>query len=180
MATAPIPEVCWIHDGVHVRESPIEDLGLFALVPLPEGTVVARLGGRLVPRGELLQMFAAAAADPNHPYVDCISIEEGVDLLIPPGQPIHFANHSCDPNLWHIDAFTLAARRDIREGEELTVDYATHSDDPEFVMECRCGASLCRGRVSGSDWQLRDLQNRYGEHWVPVLRERIRLQDAGS
>lgn len=180
MAEHRIADKCWLHEAVELAPSSIEGLGLFARAPLPKGTVVARLGGRLVSRSELREIFAAAAADPDHPYIDCLSVEEGVDLLIAPGQKIHFGNHSCDPNVWHLDAFTLGARRDIGEGEELTLDYATQTDDPEFWMECRCGSALCRGRVTGSDWRLWSLQERYGEHWVPVLLRRIRLESAGS
>jgi len=49
-------------------------------------------------------------------------------------------------------------------------------------MACNCRSSLCRGTVTGLDWQRPELQARYGEHWVPVLRERIRSQrpDSGA
>lgn len=40
-------------------------------------------------------------------------------------------------------------------------------------MDCRCGSVRCRDTVTGRDWQLPDLQQRYGKHWVPVLLERI-------
>ena len=59
-------------------------------------------------------------------------------------------------------------------GEELTNDYATSTGDPGFTMPCRCGATECRGTVTGEDWRLPQLQERYGGHWVPVLLARIR------
>lgn len=172
------PSHCWFLDDVDVRDSDIEGRGLFARSFVPRGTVVARLGGRLVTRDELNELFAAQEANPQRPYIDCISIEEGVDLLMEPGQPIHFGNHSCDPNVWHTDAFTLEARRDIDTGEEMTLDYATQTDNAAFSMTCRCGTPRCRGTITGADWRLSALQERYGDHWVPVLLDRIRRERA--
>jgi hypothetical protein len=48
-------------------------------------------------------------------------------------------------------------------------DYATSTADPAFTMHCDCRASLCRGTVTGGDWQRPDLRARYGRHWVPAL-----------
>jgi uncharacterized protein len=168
-----VPAECWVHPALEIRASSIEGRGLFATAPIAAATRVARLGGRLVTRTELLQLFAVAERDPERPYIDCISIGPGIDLVLPPNQPIHFCNHGCDPNVWQDDAFTLTARRAIRAGDELTIDYGTQSDG-DFTMQCRCGSPLCRGEVTGLDWQKHDLQTRYGEHWVPVLRDRIR------
>ena len=173
MKPTDAPTTCWLHAAVHIRESEIEGRGLCTAEPLAPETVVLRLGGRVVTRSALLAMFETAAQDSDAPYIDCTSIDEGYDLVLPPGQAIHFGNHSCDPNLWHIDAFTLAARRDIDANEELMIDYATQSDG-ELSMICRCGSGLCRGTVTGTDWRLPVLQARYGEHWVPALLRRIR------
>lgn len=127
-----------------------------------------QLGGRLVTRDELEAMMAEPGV-----YIDSISVGDGIDLLIPPGQDVHFANHSCDPNMWHADAFTVVARRDIAAGEEITIDYATHSDAQGVLLECSCGSELCRGLITGTDWQVPELRERYGDHWAPVLLERI-------
>jgi hypothetical protein len=164
-----------VHPVLEIRASSIEGRGLFATAPIAANTVVARLGGRLVTRAELLELFAAAERDPARPYIDTISVEPGVDLVLPPNQPIHFCNHGCDPNVWQAGAFTLTARRAIGAGDELTMDYGTQSDG-DFEMTCNCGSPLCRGEITGTDWRKRELQARYGEHWVPVLRERIRTQ----
>ncbi len=168
------PLECFVHRSVEVRASAIAGRGLFAVAPISRGSIVARLGGRLVSRAELLTMFAAAANDPARPYIDTLSIDDGIDLVLAPNQPIHFCNHSCDPNVWHRDAFTLTARRAIKIGDELTVDYGTQSDG-DFSMTCRCGSAPCRRIVSGCDWQRRELQARYRDHWVPILLARIRV-----
>ena len=70
--------------------------------------------------------------------------------------------------------YTLVARRDIAVGEEFTNDYATSTGEADFVMPCRCGIALCRGVVTGRDWSRPELQQRYGDHWVPGLLDRIR------
>jgi hypothetical protein len=154
----------WLHPDIEVRRSAIEGSGLFATGPIPAGTVVARLGGRLVSTAELRRLL-----DPATEYVDSIAVDDDQHLVLPPGQPIHFGNHSCDPSMWHVDAYTLAARRDLAVGDELTVDYASQTTESAFRMDCRCGAVSCRGVITGDDWRRVDFEG----HAVPtVLRRR--------
>lgn len=170
-----VPEPkCWLHPGLEVGPSSIAHLGLFACVPIPPGTIVSRLGGRLMAGAELDAILAATAQRLDHPYIDTIIVGEDLHLVLPPGQPTHYGNHSCDPNLWWVDAYTLAARRPIAAGEEVTNDYATSTGAANFSMTCTCGSPLCRKVITGHDWQRADLQERYGSHWVPVLLDRIR------
>jgi SET domain-containing protein len=169
----PEPD-CWLHPDVEIRSSPIAGLGLFATAPIAAATVVSRLGGRLVSTAELHDVLAAAANDPEHPYVDTVAVTEARHLLLPPRRPNGYGNHSCDPNLWWAGAYELAARRDIAAGEEVTNDYATSTGDDELTMVCSCRTACCRGTITGRDWRLPDLHRRYGDHWVPVLRGRIR------
>jgi SET domain-containing protein len=173
LVTAPEPD-CWLHPDIEVRASSIEGRGLFATRHIAAGTVVSRVGGRLVSGAELAAVFAAAAQDPGHPYIDTITVGDDVHLVLPPRRPNGYGNHSCDPNAWWIDAYTQAARRDITVGEELTNDYATSTGIAEFRMDCACGSALCRGEVTGLDWQRAELQRRYGDHWTPGLLDLIR------
>ena len=53
-------------------------------------------------------------------------------------------------------------------------DYATSTGVADFRMDCTCGSALCRGVVTGLDWQRGELQERYGEHWTPGLLKLIR------
>jgi hypothetical protein len=160
---------CWLHPGIEVRDSPIAGRGLFARQRYAAGTIVSRLGGRLVPGDELRRLIA----DPEQPYVDTITVSETEHLVLPPRRPNGYGNHSCDPNLWWVGPYELATRRPIEAGEELTNDYATSTAEPAFTMDCTCGAPLCRGTVTGDDWCRADLRDRYGEHWIPMLRARI-------
>ena len=159
---------------MQIAPSPIAGLGLFARADIRPGATVSRLGGRLVTGRELRQIFAAAAQQPDHPYVDTITVGEDLHLVLPAGQPNHYGNQSCDPNLWWADAYTLVARRPIAAGEEVTSDYATSTGVADFTMDCACGSSLCRGVITGEDWRRPDLQARYGDHWIPMLLARIR------
>lgn len=170
MLDAPEPD-CWLHPDVEVRPSSLAGDGLFARAPILAGTVVSRVGGRVVAWRELRDMLSLAARQPDHPYIDSIALTGTLHLVLPPGRPNGKGNHSCEPNLWWVDAYSLAARRDIDVDEELTNDYATSTASAEFSMDCRCRSAVCRGVVTGNDWQLAELRQRYGEHWVPALTE---------
>jgi hypothetical protein len=139
-----------------------------ATAPIAEGAVVEKLGGTLVTDPELHRMIESGPG-----YVDSVSIDDNLNLVLPAGSPVHFGNHSCDPTLWWVDPFMLVARVDINSDDEITVDYGTLTDDPGFRMNCSCGAEDCRGEITGGDWNRPELQRRYGDHWVPVLRRRI-------
>jgi len=164
---------CWHHPDVEVRPSQIAGRGLFATAAIPEGTVVARLGGRLVSGAELAALLEEAGR--RQQPVDTITVGDDLHLVLPddPRPAIGYGNHSCEPNLWWADAVTLTARRDIAEGEELTSDYGTSSAIEDFEMPCRCRSALCRGVITGRDWRIADLRERYGGHWIPLLRDRI-------
>ncbi len=157
----------WADERVAVGPSRIDERGLFARESIAAGTVVLRLGGRVVTSNELARLIAAG------PYVDSITIDEDAHLVLPPATIAHFGNHSCDPNLWHVGPYVLATRRDVRSGEELTLDYATSSGAEGFAMDCHCGSERCRGRVTSEDWRLPELQARYAGHWARALQRRI-------
>ena len=171
MWSVPNPD-CWLHPAVEVRPSHIAGEGLFARVPLRAGTEVSRLGGRLVTGQELRRLLRAGGESGG--YVDTITVADDSHLVLPAGQSNGKGNHACDPNLWWADEYTLVARQDVEADAELTNDYATSTGEEGFAMPCRCGAAVCRGVVSGNDWELPELQQRYGEHWVPDLLARIR------
>lgn len=138
----------WVDERVVVRPSGIEGQGWFAARDIAGGDVVLRLGGRLVTSAELDGLLAAAGDDAGGSYVDTVQVAEDVHLVLPPGTKAHYGNHSCAPNLGFDGPFVIRAARDITAGEELTVDYATCSGTG-LVLDCRCGAAACRGRVVG-------------------------------
>jgi uncharacterized protein len=174
------PAGVWVHPAVGVGRSSIAGEGLVAGGDIDAGTVVIRLGGRLVTSSELDALLAetAAAADDRAGYVDTITVDDDCHLVLPPGTLAHWANHSCDPNLWHVGPYEIATRRPVQAGDELTLDYGTNSGAAGFRMRCTCGSPICRGVVTSEDWRRRDLQERYRGHWTPALDARILRRDA--
>ncbi len=90
--------------------------------------------------------------------------------------PSYNHNHSCDPNTWMQDEVTITARRNIKPKEELTIDYAMFELDESWVMpgECTCETTFCRHTITGKDWQRKDLQRRYKNHFSPYLNRKIK------
>jgi len=68
---------------------------------------------------------------------------------------VRFINHSCEPNCAvKLDADLITANvfalRDISNGEELTLDYAVFEwSIDHFPLTCLCGATSCRGTITG-------------------------------
>jgi hypothetical protein len=84
-------------------------------------------------------------------------------------------NHSCDPNcgvrLNEGQAFDFVARRRIEPGQDLTFDYAMRNFTIDhFPAECLCGATACRGSVTGWKDLPADRKAAYGELVAPYLR----------
>lgn len=166
----------WTNPRVEIRASSIEGNGLFACTPLKEGEVVEVMGGMVLNETEF-ETFLQTTAKPYN----AIQIAEGLYLVEHPEVTRTrrgSLNHSCNPNLWMDDEATFVARTDIEAGEELTVDYALFTARPGWAMDCRCGSRLCRQRVTGNDWKLTELQDRYRGHFSPYIDERI--EGAGS
>jgi hypothetical protein len=164
------PAESWLDPRLEVRESPIHGKALVATGPIMEGEVVVIWGGTLFSEEEMRAGNAHGGS--------VAAIDEGLYLGSPAGaakNPDDYMNHSCDPNVWMADEVTLVARRDIAADEELTADYAMWEATEEYVMpwNCRCGSPLCRKTITGKDWRLRELQQRYRGHFAPFLNRRI-------
>ena len=83
-----------------------------------------------------------------------------------------FLNHSCEPNLGWRDT-TLVTLRPVAAGEELTYDYATATADPRFLLRCHCESYRCRQMVTGDDWRIPELQERYAGQWSVPLQQLV-------
>ena len=81
-------------------------------------------------------------------------------------------NHSCDPNAW-LAGLDVVARRGIAQGEAITLDYATFCHESMTAFDCHCGASDCRGVVTGQD-SLAPFLERYGTHVSDFVANRRR------
>ena len=150
---------------------------MFALRTFAKGEIVVVWGGTVFTKEDI-----RAGKASKHSVAE---IGDGLYLATGSGEPESpddFMNHSCDPDVWMDDEVTLAAMRDITAGEELTVDYAMWSTDPNWTLlsSCGCGSRLCRRTVTGSDWKLRGLRERYRGHFSPYINNRINLLEATS
>jgi uncharacterized protein len=141
--------------------SAIEGRGLIATAPIAAGEIVAIKGGHIVDTATLnslperLQNSDVQIADGFH----LVALEEAEY------EPVMlFINHSCEPNVGFAGNIVLVAMRDIAASEELTTDYALF-DDYDGVMQCQCGTPSCRGVIGGRDWQLPELQRKYGAYF---------------
>lgn len=68
-------------------------------------------------------------------------------------------NHSCEPNTGY-RGLDVVALRDVAIGEELTLDYETFCNEDMAPFDCACGASTCRGRITGRPGNSVDLRER--------------------
>lgn len=161
----------WVTPKAQIRNIPNKDKGMFAIEQIKKGEKV------VVWRGEYTNKEGAEKAKLEGKLTmqwddDLYSIEDRGDDIG------YYINHSCDPNLWMQDAYTLEARRDIEADEELTADYAMWEADENYISkwECSCGSDTCRKKITGKDWRLEELQERYKDHFSPLINKRINNQ----
>lgn len=127
--------------AVRVRNSS-NGTGLFAHKSVSKGTVLGRVTGEIVVNDDL---------DPRY----LMELDNG--LLLNPGRPFRYLNHSCTPNcelfMWEDDEpepeaatrhLNVAAVRSIKQGDELTIDYGWPA---HFAVPCLCGSRNCRGWI---------------------------------
>src|SRR5882724_6203072 len=173
----PMTPLSYRSPKTEVRESNIHGRGLFATADIAKDEVVAVKGGHIVSREQLREQVT--------PRLGPVEIQIGDDLFITPvtqGQrdgSMLYSNHSCNANLGMRGEITFVALRDIRAGEELTHDWAT-TDDDDYSVQCKCGSPQCRGTLTGKDWQLPELQERYAGYFSAYLAAKIALTLSNS
>lgn len=159
----------WRSPKIEVRENTLAGRGVVAVEPIGKDEIVAIKAGHIVTRDEIEQVTAAAGD---------LALQIDDDFYIAPRTPDEagdmsvFINHSCDPNVGFRGQVVYVAMRDIAAGEELCHDYAMERSD-HYHLDCHCGSPLCRGKVSGEDWKLPELQSRYGDYFSIYLRRKF-------
>ena len=163
----------WFNSKTEKRTSSIQGRGLFTRALIRTGEIVAVKGGAIIDSAAL-----AIIRDEVSPAD--IQIED--DLYIAPltaagvEANILCLNHSCDPNVGVRGQITFVAMRNIPAESELTIDYAMIDGNPAERMDCSCGARQCRKVITGNDWQLPELRERYAGYFSRYLEERIRAE----
>jgi len=159
--------VCFLTPKARPTTTPGTGYGSVAHEPIAAGEVVAAFGGRCVTRDEFDLL-------PVSQQIRSVQIDEHLYLAgAPEPEPADFINHSCDPNCALTGNVILVAAREIAAGDELSYDYATTDGSDYDEFECACGTALCRGKISGHDWMLPELQLRYRGSFSPYLAKRI-------
>ncbi len=168
--SAPHLPVDWTlveHEVRRTTHGGAGSFGVFATVDIAAGAVAVVFGGFVTP-GALFRHLDASRR--QH------SLQVGDDLYLVGGETLSSAdliNHSCEPTLGFAGEITLVARRDISSGEQLTFDYATCDSEPYDEFECECGTASCRTKVTGEDWLMPEVQERYRGFFSPYLQRRI-------
>lgn len=165
------PKETWINSKIEIKETLNKGRGMFATELIKIGDTILIWGG------EYTNAKGAKEAKGKGKLVlqwneDLFSVEDRGDDMG------YFINHACDSNAWMKDAYTLVAKRDIQVREEVTADYSLWEADPNYISkwECQCGSPVCRKRITGNDWKLPEMQERYAGHFSPLINKRIEKQ----
>jgi len=173
-----------INPKIRVQRSPIQGHGLFAIEDITQGEWIwrdyeyKREGNpNLYPQERWHELTADQIRHQLWQF------DDGKYLLVHLDDANYYHNHSCNPNSWFEGDHLVTAIRPIKKGEEVTFDYAmSESDssyDEEIFPECRCGTALCRQKITMGDWQLPELQKRYGNHFLPYILAKIKAKNEG-
>ncbi|MCU1428102.1 MAG: hypothetical protein JWL83_2102 [Actinomycetia bacterium] len=157
----------WLHPAAELQPAGRKGLGIFATDAITAGTTVCGFGGCVVERAE----FDTLDEDLR---THSIQIDERLYLVsLPPYAPADYVNHSCEPNCGIVGTCLVVTMRDVAAGEELCFDYAMSdtNDYDEFV--CACETASCRRLVTGADWKLPALQERYRSYFSAYIERRI-------
>ncbi|MDH3633089.1 MAG: SET domain-containing protein [Gammaproteobacteria bacterium] len=159
----------WRSPSIEVRQDTLSGRGVVAIADIARDEIVAIKAGNIITRAELNQATAAAGdmalqIDDDF-YLAPRTADEVEDMSV-------FINHSCEPNVGFRGQVVYVAMRDIKAGEELFHDYSMERSD-DYRLDCHCGSALCRGKVTGQDWKLPELQQRYGDYFSIYIRNKF-------
>jgi hypothetical protein len=152
-----------------IKESHIHGKGLFAKESIAKGEVVAIKGGRILTKSEWEVL---------EPELGSAEIQISDQFFIAPTHKeeregsMLYTNHSCNPNIGIQGQIVFVAMRDIAAGEELTHDWAT-TDDLDYEIDCNCGSSQCRKKITGKDWMKKELQEKYKGYFSWFIQQKI-------
>lgn len=141
---------------------------VYARDVIEPGELIAVWSGRIVEADELDELSEEIR---RH----TVQVEERLYLAsYGPDEGPDFINHSCEPNAGLDGQIAIVALARIQPGEEVTIDYAMCDGSPYDEFDCACGSPICRGRVTGNDWRIPLLWERYAGHFSPYLERRIK------
>ncbi len=155
-------------DKIEIRDNAIAGKGSFAKESIKRGEIVAIKAGHIISQKYVgLTDYGDGSfwSISDDYFLGTLSKDEAENLKI-------YINHSCDPNCGCHGQIAVVAMRDISAGEELTQDYAM-IDDMDWTMECHCGVPNCRHIITGKDWKIKALQEKYNGYFNLFIQEKI-------
>ena len=157
----------FISNKVEIRESKIHQKGVFAKHPIKKGEIVSIKGGHILTKEDIFStgvINCYMPIDDNY-FLGARNAEEENNVKL-------YINHSCNPNCGIRGEITFVTMKDIEIGEELTIDYA-FLDNEEYEFQCSCGEKECRATVTGKDWKIKSLQDKYFDYFTTYLKKKI-------
>jgi len=182
-----LPKVDFLNEKIEVREGGIHGYCWFARDKINKGEVLWR-SRKMDMQFHLLVKISEYRSwdEKRQAKYDSLAYQVDDDTFLGyhPDMPVvyeeimdYYVNHSCDGNGWYEGDDLLVALRDIKPGEEITYDYALTENRSDWVLaggnRCLCGSALCRNRVTGNDWKRKDLQDKYGKHFMSHILQSI-------
>lgn len=160
---------CYRSPKTEIRPSPLGGVGFFATHNIIRNEVVAIKTGHIVTADNLPDIIETAGdyalqIHENY-YLSPVLKDELEKMAI-------FINHSCNPNIGFDGQITYVAMRDISPGEELCHDYAMERTD-SYSLDCFCRSQYCRHTITGNDWKIPELQQRYGNYFSSYILRKI-------
>ena len=137
--------------AIEVRPSDVHGHGVFAIVPLPTGSLVGRYEGRRYSPTQV----SHSDWDDQLTYLFGLSDGSVIDGA-QGGNATRHVNHACLPNCQAVEYWGRGGRLEVRietlravtAGEELTLDYALQVDpDSQDQHPCACRSLNCRGTM---------------------------------
>lgn len=156
----------WLAPKCETRELPNGQKGVFARMPFVQGEIISVWGGEIMTRAQVAQL-------PEKYQHYATQVEEDFFLAGISADGADYMNHSCEPNAGLQGQIVLVAMRDILPDEEICFDYAMTDGSDYDEFECHCGAPTCRKRVTGNDWRIPALREKYRGYFMPYLQKRI-------
>jgi SET domain-containing protein len=159
----------WLTPKAQMRVTPGKGSGSFAISKISKGEIVASFGGNVINQIELtnysVERVSRSLQLNSDQYLLSGEVPEDGDMI----------NHSCEPNCGIAGISSVQAIRNIEIGEELTFDYAMSDSSQYDEFNCACGKDKCRDKITGMDWQKKDLQAKYSNYFSTYIESLIEL-----
>ena len=158
------------------RTSKINSRGLFAVKRIHKGEVILDLSSIKA------MTVSKAEADKKYKYGFDYMLQIAYNkfiVIVVKGQSKKYGhvNHSCTPNCGIKNSIRIVAMRNIWAGEEVTFDYAM-SESSDYTMKCNCRTEYCIKSITGNDWKIKELQERYNGFFSDYLQKKIKSRNS--